>query len=92
MRTCTNKTSLGHIHVIIYHNTSPSLVDGELYTFGECENGKLGLPEELLINHKTPQLVAGIPEKVLQVACGGGHTVVLTGMCRAYCCILCFFW
>ncbi|XP_058514632.1 X-linked retinitis pigmentosa GTPase regulator isoform X2 [Ochotona princeps] len=61
-----------------YYHSAFVTMDGELYTFGECENGKLGLPEELLINHKTPQLVAGIPEKVLQVACGGGHTVVLT--------------
>ncbi|XP_062039289.1 X-linked retinitis pigmentosa GTPase regulator isoform X2 [Lepus europaeus] len=61
-----------------YYHSAFVTMDGELYTFGECENGKLGLPEELLINHKTPQLVTGIPEKVIQVACGGGHTVVLT--------------
>ncbi|KAK7798228.1 hypothetical protein U0070_011672 [Myodes glareolus] len=60
-------------------NTSAALTaDGELYTFGEPENGKLGLPNQLLINHRSPQRVLGIPEKVLQVACGGGHTVVLT--------------
>uniref|UniRef100_A0A9L0IUW2 Retinitis pigmentosa GTPase regulator n=1 Tax=Equus asinus TaxID=9793 RepID=A0A9L0IUW2_EQUAS len=52
--------------------------EGELYTFGEPESGKLGLPSKLLINHRIPQLVPGIPEKVIQVACGGGHTVVLT--------------
>ncbi|XP_069922637.1 X-linked retinitis pigmentosa GTPase regulator isoform X3 [Oryctolagus cuniculus] len=61
-----------------YYHSAFVTMDGELYTFGECENGKLGLPEELLINHKTPQLVTRIPEKVIQVACGGGHTVVLT--------------
>lgn len=49
-----------------------------MYTFGEPESGKLGLPSKLLINHRIPQLVPGIPEKVIQVACGGGHTVVLT--------------
>ncbi|XP_008053087.1 X-linked retinitis pigmentosa GTPase regulator, partial [Carlito syrichta] len=52
--------------------------DGELYTFGEPESGKLGLPNQLLTNHRIPQLVSVIPEKVIQVACGGGHTVVLT--------------
>ncbi|XP_023561927.1 X-linked retinitis pigmentosa GTPase regulator isoform X2 [Octodon degus] len=61
-----------------YYHSAFITIDGELYTFGEPESGKLGLPEELLINHRTPQLVAGIPEKVIQVACGGGHTAVLT--------------
>jgi alpha-tubulin suppressor-like RCC1 family protein len=67
-------------------------VDGELYTFGEPDHGKLGLPSQLLSNHRSPQLVAGIPEKVIQVACGGGHTVVLTGMWGAYYSIPCFQW
>lgn len=65
------------------HSTFPSTVDGELYTFGEPENGKLGLPNQLLINHRSPQRVMAISEKVVQVSCGGGHTVVLTGMCGA---------
>ncbi|KAM5290544.1 X-linked retinitis pigmentosa GTPase regulator isoform 2-T2 [Glossophaga mutica] len=61
-----------------YYHSAFVTMDGELYTFGEPECGKLGLPQELLMNHRVPQLVTGIPEKVLQVACGGGHTVVLT--------------
>uniref|UniRef100_A0A8C2MLF0 X-linked retinitis pigmentosa GTPase regulator n=1 Tax=Cricetulus griseus TaxID=10029 RepID=A0A8C2MLF0_CRIGR len=61
-----------------YYHSAFVTVDGELYTFGEPENGKLGLPNQLLINHRSPQRVLGIPEKVIQVACGGGHTVVLT--------------
>ncbi|XP_012497543.1 PREDICTED: X-linked retinitis pigmentosa GTPase regulator [Propithecus coquereli] len=61
-----------------YYHSAFVTMDGELYTFGEPEGGKLGLPSELLTNYRTPQLVSGIPEKVLQVACGGGHTVVLT--------------
>ncbi|XP_061033979.1 X-linked retinitis pigmentosa GTPase regulator isoform X2 [Eubalaena glacialis] len=61
-----------------YYHSAFVTTEGELYTFGEPEYGKLGLPEKLLINHKVPQLVPGIPQKVIQVACGGGHTVVLT--------------
>ncbi|XP_005080629.1 X-linked retinitis pigmentosa GTPase regulator isoform X1 [Mesocricetus auratus] len=61
-----------------YYHSAFVTMDGELYTFGEPENGKLGLPDQLLINHRSPQRVLGIPEKVIQVACGGGHTVVLT--------------
>ncbi|XP_064339365.1 X-linked retinitis pigmentosa GTPase regulator isoform X4 [Camelus dromedarius] len=61
-----------------YYHSAFITTEGELYTFGEAECGKLGLPPELLVNRKVPQLVPGIPEKVIQVACGGGHTVVLT--------------
>nr|Q9R0X5.2 RecName: Full=X-linked retinitis pigmentosa GTPase regulator; Short=mRpgr; Flags: Precursor [Mus musculus] len=61
-----------------YYHSAFVTMDGELYTFGEPENGKLGLPNELLMNHRSPQRVLGIPERVIQVACGGGHTVVLT--------------
>ncbi|XP_063136241.1 X-linked retinitis pigmentosa GTPase regulator isoform X11 [Rattus norvegicus] len=61
-----------------YYHSAFVTTDGELYTFGEPENGKLGLPNQLLINHRSPQRVLGIPDKVIQVACGGGHTVVLT--------------
>jgi alpha-tubulin suppressor-like RCC1 family protein len=75
--------------VPINHCASPPTVDGELYTFGEPENGKLGLPNELLMNHRSPQRVLGIPERVIQVACGGGHTVVLTGMWGTCCSIPC---
>lgn len=81
IRTCTKKTSifcscLCHHWALFFF--SP-IAEGELYTFGEPESGKLGLPPKLLVNHKVPQLVPGISEKVIQVACGGGHTVVLTG-------------
>ncbi|KAM9042964.1 LOW QUALITY PROTEIN: X-linked retinitis pigmentosa GTPase regulator [Megaptera novaeangliae] len=61
-----------------YYHSAFVTTEGELYTFGEPEYGKLGLPGKLLINHRVPQLVPGIPQKVIQVACGGGHTVVLT--------------
>lgn len=54
-------------------------VGGALYTFGECDSGKLGLSTEQLPRHRVPQRVKSITEPVRQVACGGGHTVALTG-------------
>lgn len=54
--------------------------DGALFTFGERDSGKLGLSTAQVPNHKVPQQVEGICEKVLQVACGGGHTLALTGI------------
>ncbi|TRY92058.1 hypothetical protein DNTS_034080 [Danionella cerebrum] len=60
-------------------NTSAALtLDGALFTFGERDSGKLGLSTEKLANHKVPQEVTGISNDVVQVACGGGHTVALT--------------
>lgn len=75
-----------------YYHSAFVTMEGELYTFGETECGKLGLPRQLLMNHKVPQMVPGIPEKVIQVACGGGHTVVLTGTCGPCCSVSCFLW
>uniref|UniRef100_A0A3Q3F7M7 Retinitis pigmentosa GTPase regulator b n=1 Tax=Labrus bergylta TaxID=56723 RepID=A0A3Q3F7M7_9LABR len=59
-----------------YH--SALVTDGALYTFGERDSGKLGLGTEQLPRHRVPQRVKSIKEEVLQVACGGGHTVALT--------------
>nr|XP_033805364.1 X-linked retinitis pigmentosa GTPase regulator [Geotrypetes seraphini] len=61
-----------------YYHSAFVTWTGELYTFGEPENGKLGLPPEHLKNHRVPQLVPGISGKVAMVSCGGGHTVALT--------------
>ena len=55
-------------------------VSGDLYTFGESGNGRLGLYPEQLTNHREPQRVQTIPEQVIQVSCGGEHTVVLAGI------------
>lgn len=61
-------------------------VDGALYTFGESDSGKLGLGTDQLPRHRIPQLVKSIKEPVVRVACGGGHTVALTGQLTAKAC------
>ncbi|XP_036419054.1 retinitis pigmentosa GTPase regulator b [Colossoma macropomum] len=61
-----------------YYHSAFVTVDGALFTFGERDCGKLGLSPAQLPNHKVPQHVEGISERVLQVACGGGHTVAFT--------------
>ena len=53
---------------------------GKLLMFGETEDGKLGLGEDPL-EHHTPQEVEHIRGKVVWVACGGSHTVAVTGTC-----------
>lgn len=65
-------------------------VDGALYTFGEKDSGKLGLSTEKLASHKVPQQVTGISDKVVQVSCGGGHTVALTGRITYFALSVCF--
>ncbi|XP_027024441.1 retinitis pigmentosa GTPase regulator b isoform X2 [Tachysurus fulvidraco] len=60
-------------------NTSAAITqDGALFTFGERDGGKLGLSTSQAPNHRVPQQVEGISDPVLQVACGGGHTLALT--------------
>ncbi|KAG1949777.1 retinitis pigmentosa GTPase regulator b [Pimephales promelas] len=61
-----------------YYHSAFVTVDGALFTFGEKDSGKLGLSTEKLANHKVPQQVTGISDKVVKVSCGGGHTVALT--------------
>lgn len=59
-------------------------MDGDLYTFGENANGRLGLQVEQLANHRVPQRVEEILGRVTQVSCGGEHTVALTGELTAF--------
>nr|XP_023854299.1 X-linked retinitis pigmentosa GTPase regulator [Salvelinus alpinus] len=61
-----------------YHHSAFVTVDGDLYTFGESRNGRLGLFRDQLANHRVPQQVDGIQDPVIQVSCGGEHTVALT--------------
>lgn len=53
-------------------------VDGDLYTFGESGSGRLGVFPDQLANHRVPQRVESIQDPVIQVSCGGEHTVALT--------------
>ena len=58
---------------------------GKLLTFGETEFGKLGFDpdsgadDDDVIDNTTPHPVAGMPEKMKGVACGGSHTLALAG-------------
>ncbi|XP_017296991.1 retinitis pigmentosa GTPase regulator b isoform X2 [Kryptolebias marmoratus] len=61
-----------------YYHSALVTADGALFTFGERDSGKLGLGTEQLPAHRLPQRVKSITDPVRQVACGGGHTVVLT--------------
>ena len=54
------------------------LDDGKLYTMGETDGGKLGLPDDVEDTH-TPQHVTSVLEPVKSVACGSSHTIALTG-------------
>eukprot|EP00058_Branchiostoma_floridae_P005097 XP_002590585.1 hypothetical protein BRAFLDRAFT_123620 [Branchiostoma floridae] len=60
-----------------YYHTAVVTEDGNLYTFGETEYGKLGLNNSDLDSSDTPQKVTGIKEKVKFVVCGGGHTTAI---------------
>lgn len=52
--------------------------NGDVFTFGESADGQLGLSAHQLANHSHPQRVESL-HGVLQVACGGKHTLALTG-------------
>lgn len=50
---------------------------GEVFTFGEGDGGKLGQGTDY--GKAVAPKKVNIPEKAKSVACGGSHTVVLTG-------------
>ncbi len=52
--------------------------NGDVFTFGESADGRLGLSAHQLANPNHPQRVESL-HGFLQVACGGKHTLALTG-------------
>ncbi|CAN7989172.1 unnamed protein product [Ixodes hexagonus] len=68
-----------------YYHTAIVSVDGILYTFGERDGGKLGLPKTLCCKrYNKPTEVSTIPGKVVSVSCGGTHTMALTAEGKVY--------
>ena len=65
-----------------YYHTAVVTVDGELYTFGEGEGGKLGL-NNFLDCVDSPVMV-NTPERVARVSCGGSHTLAITQSGKLY--------
>ena len=62
----------------LFHVSFFPTENGELYTFGESDDGKLGLGDDT-DESNTPQHVMSITDRVKAVSCGGSHTVALTG-------------
>jgi alpha-tubulin suppressor-like RCC1 family protein len=64
----------------MFTGVSLFLESGALYTCGECESGKLGLPDSLTNITSPLKVTLGVPIK--SVFCGGNHTIALTGKTR----------
>uniref|UniRef100_A0A672RL65 Trichohyalin-like n=1 Tax=Sinocyclocheilus grahami TaxID=75366 RepID=A0A672RL65_SINGR len=60
-----------------YRHSALVTDNGDVFTFGESADGRLGLSAHQLANHSQPQRVESL-HGVLQVACGGKHTLALT--------------
>ncbi|XP_021334464.2 uncharacterized protein rpgra [Danio rerio] len=60
-----------------YRHSALVTDSGDVYSFGESADGRLGLSAHQLANHSYPQRVESL-HSVLQVACGGKHTLALT--------------
>uniref|UniRef100_A0A9J7XDD6 X-linked retinitis pigmentosa GTPase regulator n=1 Tax=Cyprinus carpio carpio TaxID=630221 RepID=A0A9J7XDD6_CYPCA len=60
-----------------YRHSALVTDNGDVFTFGESADGRLGLSAHQLANHNDPQRVESL-HGVLQVACGGKHTLALT--------------
>ncbi|ELU07510.1 hypothetical protein CAPTEDRAFT_122289, partial [Capitella teleta] len=61
-----------------YYHTALVTAGGKLLTFGETDEGKLGRGSDTGDNC-LPKVVDGIEGHVVSVACGGAHTVAITG-------------
>ena len=53
---------------------------GLLYTFGETDDGKLGEGDETIDN--TSPVKVDVKCRIKTVACGGSHTIAITGKYR----------
>ena len=88
-----SRSAFNHIHMQI-HELSPSLSPhtptttpppppplslSQVFVMGQGDMGQLGLGEDI-VERKKPHPVGGVLEgsEVIQVVCGGMHTVVLT--------------
>ena len=84
-----NRFHMQHIFYFVLNNLTYFYFkyiseSGKLYTFGENENGKLGLREEQLKDTSRPQPVATKDGSFTAVACGSGHTIALTKDGKVY--------
>lgn len=70
----------GNSGVAIFFKSNAFLGEGFLYTFGEGDNGKLGIPGDTT-SRNTPQKL-DLDSQFLDVKCGGNHTLALTGKKR----------
>lgn len=53
--------------------------------FGNNESGQLGLPLQVSTRLKSPERIESLCNvNVVQVACGRGHTIALTGMVEKF--------
>lgn len=58
------------------------IASGKVYTFGCCENGRLGY--NTTKDQLTPRLVSDIVETVVELKAGGCHTAALDGLLRRH--------
>lgn len=64
------------ITILIIINRINITENGDLYTFGENENGKLGLPQGDSQTYKPTRV--NIPAPLETISCGGHHNIGLT--------------
>jgi alpha-tubulin suppressor-like RCC1 family protein len=64
-----------------------ALLDTPVYTWGRGEDGQLGHGDTQ--DRSSPALVEALQGKIIvQMACGSGHTIVLSSACRRLLCIV----
>lgn len=67
------------------------LCECAVYSWGRGEDGQLGLGDTS--DQHRPVLVDALQERrIVQIACGSGHTVVLTGTLTSWIGLSCLVW